>query len=47
MQVSGTIHCGYYYCSYMLCNTDGKYTKQVLEYDADVSISNLNYGFNF
>jgi hypothetical protein len=25
---------------------DGKYTKQVLDYYADVSISNINYGFN-
>jgi hypothetical protein len=31
----------------MLCNTDGKYTKQVFDYGADVSISNFNYGFNF
>jgi hypothetical protein len=29
-----------------LCNTDGKYIKQVLEYGADVSISNFNYRFN-
>jgi hypothetical protein len=29
----------------MLCNTDRKYTKQVLEYGAEVSISNFNYGF--
>jgi hypothetical protein len=27
----------------MLCNT----SKQVLDYGADVSISNFNYGFNF
>jgi hypothetical protein len=29
----------------MLCNTDGKYTKQLFEYGADVSISNFNYRF--
>jgi hypothetical protein len=46
-QASGTIHCGYYYCWYMLCNANGKYTKHVLDYGADVSISNFNYGFNF
>jgi hypothetical protein len=27
--------------------TDGKYTKAILEHGADVSISNLNYGFSF
>jgi hypothetical protein len=31
----------------MLRNTHGKYTKQVLDYGAVVSISNFNYGFNF
>jgi hypothetical protein len=31
----------------MLCNTDGKYTKQVLKHGADESISNFNYVFNF
>jgi hypothetical protein len=31
----------------MLCNTKGKYTKQILDYGADVSISNFNYRFNF
>jgi hypothetical protein len=46
-QAPGTIHCGYYCCGYMLCNTDGKYRKQVLEHGADISISNFNYGFNF
>jgi hypothetical protein len=42
-----TIHCAYYCCWYILCNTDGRYTKQVLDYGADISISNFNYGFNF
>jgi hypothetical protein len=31
----------------MLCNTDGKYTKQTLNYGADLGIPNFNYGFNF
>jgi hypothetical protein len=31
----------------MLCNTDEKYTKQIVEHGANVSISNLNHGFNF
>jgi hypothetical protein len=43
-KASGIIHCDYYCCWYMLCNTDGKYTKQVLDYGADVSISNFIYG---
>jgi hypothetical protein len=46
-QAPGTIHYDYYYCWYMLCNTNRKKKKQVLEHGADVSISNLNYGFNF
>jgi hypothetical protein len=29
----------------MLCNSVGKYTKQIFEYGVDVSISNFNYGF--
>jgi hypothetical protein len=31
----------------MLFNIDGKYTKNVFDYGADVSILNFNYGFNF
>jgi hypothetical protein len=46
-QATGTIHCDYYYCWYMLCNTNVKYTNQILEHGADVSISNFNYGFNY
>jgi hypothetical protein len=46
-QAPGTIHCDYYCCWCMLCNADGRYTKQVIDYGADVSISNFNYGFNF
>jgi hypothetical protein len=45
--VSGIIHYGYYVCWYMLCNTDGKYTKQINEHGGNVSISNLNYRFIF
>jgi hypothetical protein len=46
-QALGTIHCDYYVCRYMLCNTDGKYTKTILEHGVDLSISNLNNGFRF
>jgi hypothetical protein len=31
----------------MLCNTKGSFTNQILDYDANVSISKFNYGFNF
>jgi hypothetical protein len=31
----------------MLCNTDEKYTKHVLDYGADVNISNFNFGLAF
>jgi hypothetical protein len=43
-----TIHCGYYCCWYMLCNTDGKYTKQVLGYGAiQTSIMGSTFGLAF
>jgi hypothetical protein len=46
-QASDTVHCGYYVYWYMLCNTNEKYTKAIIEHGDDVSISNLNYGFSF
>jgi hypothetical protein len=45
--VPSTVHCDYYCCWYMLYNTDGKYTNEIREHGADVSISNFIYGFNF
>jgi hypothetical protein len=46
-QAPDTVHYDYYCCWYILCNTDGKYIKEILEHDVDVSFSNFNYGFNF